>query len=249
MTDENISDEEIIFLKFINGKNTSIQFSSRWKFRYNINPIKEIEKLEKLEYIICNNNYILTQKAIETLNKNKKLFMTNKQKEGEKFKELTNEEYKQLKVFKKLKEYDRLKNNGLSFEKGYTKNDILWNIYNQQKDIYIRKKDYIMASVVYNRMYELLKKEKRYKESLEFLICCLYLRVFDSYLYERHLLKFMKNLQFLLKKNNIDVEIFEDRYNFINEDIKVPIQIYLPYLYDDKKINIFQQVINKFLNA
>ena len=85
----------------------------------------------------------------------------------------TNKEYNELQVFNKVKEYKRLKQNELSFEKGYDKNDILWNIYNQQKDIYIRKKDYIMASVVYNYMYEILKKEKRYKEALDFFICCL----------------------------------------------------------------------------
>ena len=53
------------------------------------------------------------------------------------FEELTNLEYNQLQVIRKLKEYSRLKNNELSFEKGYTKNDILWSIYNKQKDIYI----------------------------------------------------------------------------------------------------------------
>lgn len=165
------------------------------------------------------------------------------------FEELTNLEYSQLQVFKKLKEYTRLKNNELSFEKGYNKYDILWNIYNQQKDIYIRKKDYMMASVVYNRMYELLKKEKKYNMSLNYIICCLYLRVYDNYLYERHLLKFIPDLKKLLHKNNIDIEIFEQRYKFIIEQMKLPIKTYLPFLYEDDKMNMFQQKINQFLGT
>lgn len=165
------------------------------------------------------------------------------------FEELTNLEYIQLQEFRKLKEYTRLKNNELSFEKGYTKNDLLWNIYNQQKDTYTRKKDYIMASVVYNRMYELLKKEKKYDKALDFMICCLYLRVYDNCLYERHIKKFIKALETLLKKNNIDITIFDNRYRFIVEGIKMPIQTYLPYLYNEDRVNMFQQKINEFLST
>ena len=165
------------------------------------------------------------------------------------FEELTNLEYGQLQTFRKLKEYTKLKSNELSFEKGYNKYDILWYIYNNQKEVYIRKKDYMMASVVYNRMHELLKKEKKYDQSLDFMICCLYLRVYDNYFYTRHLTKFIKELKALLKKNNINIEIFENRYNFIIEEIKLPIQKYLPYLYNEEKMNIFQQKINEFLNT
>lgn len=165
------------------------------------------------------------------------------------YEELTNSEYRQLKVFRKIKEYSRLKNNELSFEKGYNKYDILWSIYNNQKEIYIKKKDYMMTSVVYNCMYELLKKEKKYQESLSLMICCLYLRVYDNYLYERHLLKFMKDLQYLLKKNNIDITDFQSRYKFIMEDLKIPIEKYLSFLYNDNKVNIFQQKINEFLST
>lgn len=249
MNEENISNEEIIFLKFISGKSDNIEFSSRWKFQYNINPNTEIEKLLKLKYISYDNNYILTEKAIKILNENKKLFITDKEKAGEEFKELTNTEYTQLKVFHKIKEYKKLKNNELSSENGYDKNDILWTIYNEQKDIYIRKKDYVMASVVYNCMYELLKKEKKYDQALEFMICCLYLRVYDNYLYERHLKKFMKELKDILKKNDIDVNIYANRYDFIINQIKIPIQKYLSYLYNEEKVNIFQQKINQFLST
>lgn len=165
------------------------------------------------------------------------------------FEELTNLEYSQLQSFHKLNEYKKIKDSKLSNEKGYTKYDILWLIYNQQKDIYIRKKDYTMASVFYNRMYEILKKEKKYKQALDFLLCCLYLRVYDNFFYERHLLKFMKDLINILRKNNIDINDFEDKYDFIIKKIKISIQKYLPNLYDEEKINIFQKKINEFLST
>lgn len=165
------------------------------------------------------------------------------------FEELTNLEYSQLQAFRKLKEYTRLKNNEFSFDKGYNKYDILWNIYNQQKDIYLSKKDYVMASVVYNRMYELLRKEKEYDKALDFLICCLYLRVYDNCFYERHLVKFMKELKTLLKRNKINIEEFEIRCKFITEYIKIPIQTYLPHWYEFEKVNMFQRKINEFLDA
>lgn len=170
-------------------------------------------------------------------------------KKKKEYAELTNLEYEQLQVFHKLSEYKKLKNNELSFKNGYTKNDVLWAIYNNQKDMYLRKKDYIMVSVVYNRMYEILKKEKRYNQALEFLLCCLYLRVYDNFLYERHIMKFIKELKSILKKNNINIDIFEDRYNFIVNQIKNSIKKYLLYLYDDEKMNIFQQKINEFLST
>lgn len=170
-------------------------------------------------------------------------------KKKNEYEELTNLEYSQLKVFHKLEEYKRIKNNELKFEKGYTKYDILWFIYNKQKDIYLKKKDYTMVSVVYNRMYEILKKEKKYNQALDFLLCCLYLRVYDNILYERHLVKFIKELKSILKKNNINIDIFDDRYNFIINQIKIAIKKYLLYLYDDEKINIFQQKINEFLST
>lgn len=165
------------------------------------------------------------------------------------FEELTNKEYTQLQVFRKLKEYSRLKNNELSFDKGYTKNDILWYIYNIQKEVYIKSKDYMMAGVVYNRMYEILKKEKQNQKALNFLICCLYLKGYDNYFSERHLEKFIKDLETLLKKNDIDINIFESRYTFIMEYIKEPIKKYLPFLYNDEKISIFQQKINQLLST
>ena len=169
-------------------------------------------------------------------------------KKKKEYDELTNLEYSQLQVFHKLEEYKRIKNNELMFEKGYTKYDVLWLIYNKQKDIYLNKKDYTMASVVYNRMYEILKKEKKYNQALDFLLCCLYLRVYDNFLYGRHLIKFMKELKSILKKNNINIDIFENKYNFIVKQTKNTIKKYLLYLYDDEKINIFQQKINEFLS-
>lgn len=246
----NLLNNELVFLKYIHNKETDITFSSRWEFQHNLNPKLETDKLLKLEYITVNQaKYRLTSKGEKILDKNKKLFMSDRERAGKDYQDLTETEYTQLKVFHKINEYKKLKNNELSFEKGYTKNDILWHIYDQQKDTYIQRKDYIMASVVYNRMYELLKKEKRFQKALDCIICCLYLRVYDNNDYERHLKKFMKDLNVILKKNGIDIDNFNTRYEFIIKDIKVQIKLYLPYLYNDEKINIFQQKINEFLDT
>lgn len=210
-----------------------------------------------LEETFNKGKYILTSKGKEIIEKNKRLFMSDREKAGEEFAELTDGEYSQLQIFHKVNEYKRLKHNELSFEKGYKKNDILWSIYNKQSLEYLNRKNYVMASVVYSNMYELLYKEKRYEKALDFLICCLYMRVYEilpsdgvicyTDCYERHLKKYMNSLRNLLKKNDINIEIFENRYEFITEFIKVPIQMNLPHWYEFEKVNKFQQKVNQFL--
>lgn len=260
MNKENISSEEIVFLKFINGKNIDTKFSSRWKFQYNINPDIEIEKLLNLKYIIYKNKYILTEKAIEILNKNKKLFMSDREKAGKEFEELTDREYNQLQVFHKVNEYKRLKHNELSFEKGYTKNDILWSIYNMQKDIYIKQKDYDMLGVVYNNMYDILKQQEKYEQQIHFLICCMFFKVYkmlpddgiigDIDYYERHMKNYCKTIKRLMKSCNKDIEEFKIENDFVTNDIKRILEHYVPKtLLQFDKINKFQQKINKFLNT
>lgn len=307
---DNLTANEVIFLKFINNKEVNITFSSRWEHMYELKPTIEIEKLIKLEYLTYSSwdenvknattkelkeilktedlkisgskqelvervlgnvdtdllekkfnkrKYTLTDKGKEIIEKNKSLFMSEREKLGEEFAELTDEEYRQLQIFHKVNKYKQLKHNELSFEKGYMKNDILWSIYNMQTLEYLNKKDYIMASVVYSEMYNLLYSEKRYEKALEFLICCLYMRVYEilpsdgivcyTDCYERHLTKYMKDLRNVLKKNDIDIEIFDNRYKFIIEYIKVPIQMYLPHWYDFEKVSKFQQKINQFLDT
>ena len=140
------------------------------------------------------------------------------------FEELTNLEYRQLQVFHKLNEYKRLKSNELSFDKGYSKNDILWSIYNEQKDVYIRKKDYAMAGVVYKRMYELLYREKKYEKALEYLICFTYLRTDLTY--------FNSEKTKLEKKGNVALT---------SEIIKSSISTYLPSAYDEFEVSWFQE--------
>lgn len=260
MKENDLSKEEIVFLKFVSGKTIKSEFSSRWKFQYNIDPNVEIEKLLKLSYIECDNNYILTEKAIKTINKNKRIFMTAKEKAGKEFKELTNKEYKQLQVFNKVNEYKRLKHNKLSFEKRLTKYDILWSIYNKQKDIYIRQKDYVMAGVVYDKMCDILEQQEKYEQEIHFLICCMYLKVYemlpsdgiigDTDYYTRHIQQHCKNLKKIMKKCNKDINNFDIRYNFITNDIKRILEHYISKIFlDFKKVNKFQQKINKFLDA
>lgn len=308
--DDRLTENEVIFLKFMNNKSTDISFSPRWEFQYELKPRIELAKLLKLEYLTYSTwydnvknatmkelkeilkteelkvtgnkqeliervlgnidtklleetfnkgKYILTDKGKQIIEKNKRLFMSDREKASKEFAELTDAEYSQLQVFHKVNEYKRLKHNELSFEKGYFKNDVLWSIYNTQTLEYLNKKDYVMASVVYNNMYSLLYSEKRYEKALDFLICCLYMRVYeilpsdgiiyDTDCYKRHLKKYMKDLRNTLKKNNINIEIFDNRNKFISEDLKVSIQTYLPHWCEFEKVNKFQQKINEFLDA
>lgn len=224
----NLKENEIIFLKFLQNKKSNIEFSSRWEWQYNINIDDEISKLVKMNYLICDEYFILTQKGKEIIEDNKRLFMTDKEKAGNEFKELTNLEYKQLSVFKKLSKYKQLKHNELSFDKGYSKNDVLWAIYNEQKDVYIRKKDYVMVSVVYQRMYELLCKEKNYKDALNYLICYTYLRN-DLDFFDKEFFKINKKYEVTLTSE------------FINSCISK----YLGNIYDDFKVSWLKENILK----
>ena len=308
--DDELIENEIIFLKFMNNKNTKTSFSPRWEFMYDLKPRIEVAKLLKLGYLTYSTwydnvqnatikqlkeilkeeglkvsgnkrelvervlgnvdvnileerfndgRYILTKKGNKVIEENKTLFMSEREKAGDEFIELTDAEYSLLQTFHKINKYKELKHNELSFEKGYKKNDILWSIYNMQTLEYLNKKDYVMASVVYDNMHNLLYKEKKYEKALDFLICCLYMRVYeilpsdgiicDTDCYERHLKKYMGGLRDVLKKNDMDIQIFDNRYKFITEYIKTPIQSYLPYWYEFEKVNKFQEKINHFLDT
>lgn len=308
---DELTANEIIFLKFMNNKSLDISFSPRWEFQYELKPRIELAKLLKLEYLTqssWHNNvknattkelkeilkteelkvtgnkqeliervlgnidadllertfnkgkYILTDKGNKIIEKNKRLFMSDREKAGNEFAELTDVEYSQLQVFHKVNEYKRLKNNELSFEKGYTKNDILWSIYNRQKNIYIKQRDYVMVGVVYERMCDILDEQKRYEQETHFLICCMYFKVYemlpsdgsigDTDYYERHMKKHCKYIKKLMKNCNKDINNFDIKHNFITNEIQRILQHYIPTIFlDYEKLSKFQQKINEFLDA
>lgn len=308
---DELSVNEIIFLKFMNNKDIAISFSSRWEFMYEIKPRIEVSKLLKLEYLTYSSwydnvksatmkelkeilkqeglpvsgnkqeliervlgnvdadllertfnkgKYILTDKGNKIIEKNKRLFMSDREKAGREFEELTDAEYKQLQVFHKVNEYKRLKHNELSFDKGYRKNDILWFICNKQKDIYIYQKDYDMVGIVYNWMCNILDEEEKYEQEIQFLICCMYFKSYtilpsDIILdgvdyYESRMKKHCKYIKKLMKKCNKDINDFNIRDNFITSDIKIVLEHYIPNVFlDFEKVNMFQRKINEFLDT
>lgn len=307
MKDKILSNNEVIFLKYMNNKNINTMFSPRWRFQYDINPIAELTKLIKLEYLTYSNwqenlknatmkklketlkeenlkvsgnkqeliervlgnidtdlleerfnkgKYILTDKGKKILEKNKRLFMSDREKAGKEFEELTDEEYSRLQVFHKINEYKRLKNNELSFKKGYTKNDILWSIYNIQKDIYIRQKDYDMVGVVYNCMCDILEEQGKCEQEIQYLVCCMYFKSYkilpsDGIIeavdyYESRMKKYCKKI----KRLNKDIGDFNTRYDFITEYIQRILKYYLPEcLLQPEKVNMFKQKVNYYLDA
>ncbi len=194
--------------------------------------------------------YVLTEKGKKVIEQNKILFMSDKEKAGKEFEELSDLEYKQLQVFGKVERYKTLKHNELAFTKGYSKYDILWSIYNEQKDIYIRQKDYTMAGVVYERMSETLEKEGKYEQATQFLICCMYLKAYEALPhYETSLKKYCDyNLKKLLEKCNKDINDYWTRVNFITKDINKILKHYIPQkLLDIDKISKFRVQVNQFL--
>lgn len=168
-----------------------------------------------LEKKLSKRKYMLTDKGNKLLEKNKRLFMSDREKAGEEFEELTDSEYKQLQVFGKVSEYKRLKHNGLSFEKGYSKNDILWSIYNKQILIYTKKKDYVMVGVVYDHMCDILEKQERYEQEVHFWVCCMYYKVYEMLpsdgiignvdYYESRMKSYCKSIKKIMKKNNKNI--------------------------------------------
>lgn len=307
--EDNLTTNEVIFLKFINNKNINESFSPRWEFQYEIKPKIEVEKLLKLEYITysCWNDniknatieelkevlktedlkvsgnrqeliervlgnigvdllerrfkeekYVLTDKGRKIIEKNKNLFASEREKAGKEYEELADAEYKQLQAFHKVNEYKRLKHNELSFEKGYTKNDILWSIYNRQKDIYIRQKDYIMVGVVYDCMCNILDKQEKYEQEIHFLICCMYFKVYEMLpsdgiiggtdYYERHMKKYCNTIRKSIKRYSENFKNIDLRY--ITNNIKRILEYYVPSVFlEIEKVNKFQEKLNNFLDT
>lgn len=241
---KSLNDEEVKFLKFISGKKTSIAFSPRWEALEGINPNKTIEKLLKGYYIIIKNDiFYLTKLGENTLKQKRVLFMSERELAGDNYKELSNSEYTQLKVFNLLDEYCILKKQGL------THNDILWSLYNTAQMNCILQKDYFMAGIAYNRMHSILYKEKKYNESLNFFLIALYLFALDIPLkndsidlYERHIKKHTPELLKLINKSNTSQESLK---NILISNIELLLP---PSLFKEKIINQLIFKLNEYIN-
>lgn len=156
--------------------------------------------------------------------------------------DLTQLDLKQLQAINKLSTYKRIRKENSNF----SKNDALWAIYNDMQMKYITKKDYDMARVMYNRMYEILYQENRCEQSLYFLICYLYLRLYpmmpsDFILCgvdysQKHIDFFNKELRKISKKYDF----------YLNEElVETSLKKYLYTLYDLEKVNCFKNKILK----
>lgn len=80
---------------------------------------------------------------------------------------------------------------------------------------YIKDGDYELASTVYDRIFEKLKKENQYKKAIEILICAMYLRIYsmlpsdgilyDMDYYEKHLSRLRKYIKKIPKEERAKV--------------------------------------------
>ena len=229
--DDKLTDNEIIFLKFMNNKEIKYTFSPRWEFQYDIKPRIEVAKLMQLEYLTYSSwydnvknattkelkgilkeenlkvsgnkqeliervlgnidadlleekfsegKYILTNKGIETIEENKILFMSDREKAGEQFKELTDYDYKFLEELGITRKYIKIKQEMLSINNSYTTDDILWSLFNTVKDELVSNKKYEKAGYIYDKMFRICFNDKRYIDALIFLLCSTYLEGYNT---------------------------------------------------------------------
>lgn len=240
---KNLSFEEIKFLKYINNKDIDVNFSPRWECVNGITPKNTLSKLLIHKYIVVKDKkYVLTSKGTGFLDKNKEVFMSERDKALPIFHDLTNNEYIQLKVFNKLEKYAELKNGNLSYDKGYTKYDILWSIYNSVI-LENATKDFGLCSIAYRRMSEQVYKEKKYKYALELLIVSLYYHIrefydYDINLYERHI----KKLHPILTKYINSCQLYFSNIDELSTYFNNAIKRYLP----NKQSKIINLLINNY---
>lgn len=156
--------------------------------------------------------------------------------------DLTKLDLRQLQAINRISNYKKIRKENPNF----SKNDSLWAIYDDIKNRYLYKKDYIMAGIIYARMYEILFSEKHYEQSLIFLICCLYLKLYSMMpsdfmlcgvdYSEKHIKYFYKEIKKISK-----------HYNFCLSEtlIDYSLKKYLTLIYDCEKVDCFKKRILK----
>lgn len=118
---------------------------------------------------------------------------------------------------------------------------------------HIEEKDYELASTIYDRIFEKLKMNEEYNNSIDILICAMYLRIyimlpsdgmlFDVDYYERHLSRLRKYIKKIPKDIRSKVWNVENIDNTVCEALNK----YLEPLNDVEKTNKFIECLKKYL--
>lgn len=142
-----------------------------------------------------------------------------------------------LKNHKALDKYSKLSQELTNF----TKNDILWSIYDDLKNNYLMNNDFFNCFLTYKQMANQLYEEKKFEQAIQFLILALYVRIYEigqeciesgfssDMMYERHLSKYHKDLKKYMKKANIKISDTDSMCDLVGKIIN----IYIPNLSDD----------------
>lgn len=155
---------------------------------------------------------------------------------------LTKKEYNQLQVFNKLDDFNKIYKELQSKNSSYTKDDVLWSVYNIAKLEYETKKDTVMLSVVLDRMTDILLKRKDYNTALKVFSSSLYLILFN-YDKERNIFNLHLNKRRIKKLNKI-LKHTNTTYQDLYENFDTYIKAYVPYFYNEIKVsNILKEIL------
>ena len=180
----NVSDEELEFLKYINYKKTDITFSARWML-YNIEPDQLIKKLMNNKMLFIDNSVYSNLKSLNAtelkniLKENSLIYKGTKN-------ELISRILESIDNYALSKKYnnsiyivnDDIKNM-IEDSKAKPSNDELWSKYNLELSEHTRKNDISSMRVTYSLMANLLQKEKKYKQALQYYCNVLFLDILD----------------------------------------------------------------------
>lgn len=180
----NVSDEELEFLKYINYKKTDITFSARWML-YNIEPDQLIKKLMNNKMLFIDNSVYSNLKSLNAtelkniLKENSLIYKGTKN-------ELISRILESIDNYALSKKYnnsiyivnDDIKNM-IEDSKAKPSNDELWSKYNLELSEHTRKNDIGSMRVTYSLMANLLQKEKKYKQALQYYCNILFLDILD----------------------------------------------------------------------
>lgn len=180
----NISKEEFEFLKYINYKRTDTTFSARWML-YNIEPNQLIKKMINNKMLFIDNSVYSNLKSLNATEL-KKILKENGLNTKGTIKDLisritesidssvlsnkfNNNIYVVNDTIKELVEKSKIK----------PSNDELWTKYNLELSKHTRKNDIGSMRVTYSLMANLLQKEKKYKQALQYYCNALFLDILD----------------------------------------------------------------------
>lgn len=160
--------------------------------------------------------------------------------------ELTNEELKYLQNLNAINKYITTYEQLQKTNNRFTKNDVLWSLYNDLKLEFENKQDLILLSIVLNRQADILTTEQKYNSAVELYSCSIYLLIYnynelrEINLFKRH---FNNKRKRILKNllNNSNINLNEYQKVFVASILEN-----IPKFYDENKVtNISNRIVNE----